>query len=414
MSGRRWTLEEIRLLEEEKLVQEEETKLAEIINYKNPLETSFQDTDLPTENVNGTNHPSESTPTNVVNTSETKLDKETPLQSSASSTSSLEYNDKVVPMQESNKVKEDTALQRVPTKGSGQRIILDIGGVHYSTTAFTLEKYPESLFGSIINKEWQDETVRTLFIDRDPTHFRYIVNFLRDGAVDMPDDLPTRKELLREAKFYNLTTMADIIEKNLHIFETKKETKNQSEPLKPMDSKDPRVGSLVRKTKGNVDELIKMLDYSHKLREALESEIDEVREVLKEQQKETTDYTRKMEQDIVELQLQLDQRIKNERKILSQKNKMGEEMKKIEEEIATLRDVIAKQKAQLQADGNAVTEEVEEEKKVFEKQKRHLESELQDLNDLLGEKDQVILKQKQAFEAEVKDLKKQLEEAVKK
>ena len=39
------------------------------------------------------------------------------------------------------------------------------------------------------------------FIDRDGTHFRYILNYLRMGELIVPDDKIVRKELLAEAKF---------------------------------------------------------------------------------------------------------------------------------------------------------------------------------------------------------------------
>ena len=42
------------------------------------------------------------------------------------------------------------------------------------------------------------------FIDRDGTHFRYILNYLRTGELIVPDDKIVRKELLAEAKFYQV------------------------------------------------------------------------------------------------------------------------------------------------------------------------------------------------------------------
>ena len=42
------------------------------------------------------------------------------------------------------------------------------------------------------------------FVDRDATHFRYILNFLRDGQVDVLRSLPLHHEPLREARFYQL------------------------------------------------------------------------------------------------------------------------------------------------------------------------------------------------------------------
>ena len=42
------------------------------------------------------------------------------------------------------------------------------------------------------------------FIDRDGTHFRYILNYLRTGQLVVPEDKIIRKELLTEAEFYQV------------------------------------------------------------------------------------------------------------------------------------------------------------------------------------------------------------------
>ena len=42
------------------------------------------------------------------------------------------------------------------------------------------------------------------FIDRDGTHFRHILNYLRTGQLTIPDDKILRRELLAEAEFYQV------------------------------------------------------------------------------------------------------------------------------------------------------------------------------------------------------------------
>ena len=42
------------------------------------------------------------------------------------------------------------------------------------------------------------------FIDRDGTHFRFILKYLRTGQVTVPDDKILRRELLAEAEFYQV------------------------------------------------------------------------------------------------------------------------------------------------------------------------------------------------------------------
>ena len=47
------------------------------------------------------------------------------------------------------------------------------------------------------------------FIDRDGTHFRYILNYLRTGQLVVPEDKIVRKELLTEAEFYQVQGIID-------------------------------------------------------------------------------------------------------------------------------------------------------------------------------------------------------------
>ena len=42
------------------------------------------------------------------------------------------------------------------------------------------------------------------FIDRDGTHFRYILNYLRTGELIVPEDKIIQREILAEAKFYQV------------------------------------------------------------------------------------------------------------------------------------------------------------------------------------------------------------------
>ena len=47
------------------------------------------------------------------------------------------------------------------------------------------------------------------FIDRDGTHFRFILNYLRNGELILPDGATFLKELEAEAKFYQIQGILD-------------------------------------------------------------------------------------------------------------------------------------------------------------------------------------------------------------
>jgi len=82
------------------------------------------------------------------------------------------------------------------------------------TTLHTLNK-ETSLLSLLINGEQcyphYDKEGR-LFIDRDPTHFRWMLNYLRDGyLVTVPASKNHRLEVLQEARYYSLHNLIALI-----------------------------------------------------------------------------------------------------------------------------------------------------------------------------------------------------------
>eukprot|EP01132_Coremiostelium_polycephalum_P001406 gene1406-1775_t len=89
---------------------------------------------------------------------------------------------------------------------SGTVIILNIGGKKFTTTVETLRREKDSYFVHLMD-ELKGEVSKELFIDRDPTHFRYILNYLRDGSVVFPLDYTSQKQLWVEINFYKLESL---------------------------------------------------------------------------------------------------------------------------------------------------------------------------------------------------------------
>lgn len=66
-----------------------------------------------------------------------------------------------------------------------QRVILNVGGVRFETSAPTLESDPSSILASMVKKTspfqpYEVDHVYTYFLDRDHKHFRVILNYLRN------------------------------------------------------------------------------------------------------------------------------------------------------------------------------------------------------------------------------------------
>jgi hypothetical protein len=104
-------------------------------------------------------------------------------------------------------------------------ITLCVGGSPFTTSLSTLQKEPDSMLGAMFSGRHaiHKQADGSVFIDRDPTHFRYILNFLRDGAAALPPPAPlgnttthrntvVREELLREAQFFQISAMIEELE----------------------------------------------------------------------------------------------------------------------------------------------------------------------------------------------------------
>jgi hypothetical protein len=88
------------------------------------------------------------------------------------------------------------------------RVLLDVGGVHFSTTTNTLTAVPDSMLGRMFSGKYPVKVCEDgrVFIDRDGTHFHYILSFLRDPAnyKFKTQDKAVRDEVQAEAQYYGL------------------------------------------------------------------------------------------------------------------------------------------------------------------------------------------------------------------
>ena len=93
-------------------------------------------------------------------------------------------------------------------------VAVNVGGFLFYTTRTTLSKGTH-FFSTAMAHLAPDAT--DLFVDRDPTHFRYVLNWLRGSHV-LPSDDQTLRELVCEADFYCMRDMVDSIHKARRVF----------------------------------------------------------------------------------------------------------------------------------------------------------------------------------------------------
>ena len=88
---------------------------------------------------------------------------------------------------------------------------LNVGGQHFTTSVQTLTKDPNSMLAAMFSGRFDMKPSEdgSFFIDRDGTHFRFILNFLRTGKLTLPEGATFTKELEEEAEFYQIQGLID-------------------------------------------------------------------------------------------------------------------------------------------------------------------------------------------------------------
>ncbi|XP_065837528.1 uncharacterized protein [Oscarella lobularis] len=93
---------------------------------------------------------------------------------------------------------------------SSNVVSLNVGGTVFMTTVETLAQDPHSILAIMVANN-QSEPDGSYFFDRDPTHFRYILNYLRAGIHYRPDTDLASRELLLEARYYKVSAIVRLL-----------------------------------------------------------------------------------------------------------------------------------------------------------------------------------------------------------
>lgn len=92
---------------------------------------------------------------------------------------------------------------------------LNVGGQVYITRYSTLISVPDSLLSQMFSqkstKGLARDTKGRFFVDRDGFLFRYILDYMRDQQLVLPDHFPERGRLQREAEFFNLPELVKML-----------------------------------------------------------------------------------------------------------------------------------------------------------------------------------------------------------
>ncbi|XP_068460184.1 BTB/POZ domain-containing protein KCTD21-like [Clinocottus analis] len=92
-------------------------------------------------------------------------------------------------------------------------VMLNVGGEVYTTTLDTLTRCRDSMLGAMFTGQIPvlRDNEGNVFIDRDGKVFRYILNYLRSSALDLPNGFSELPLLRREADFFQIQPLLEDI-----------------------------------------------------------------------------------------------------------------------------------------------------------------------------------------------------------
>lgn len=92
---------------------------------------------------------------------------------------------------------------------------LNIGGVFYTTALTTVKREGESLLGQIFNGSSKVTVAKDskgkYFIDRDGVLFRYVLDYLRNQKIVLPENFHEKERLKQEAEYYQLPNLVKML-----------------------------------------------------------------------------------------------------------------------------------------------------------------------------------------------------------
>lgn len=102
-------------------------------------------------------------------------------------------------------------------KGNSSKYVkLNVGGSLHYTTIGTLTKQDTMLRAMFSGRmEVLTDSEGWILIDRNGQYFGYIINYLRDGTVALPDSRRELMELLQEAKYFLVQDLVKLVEAHL-------------------------------------------------------------------------------------------------------------------------------------------------------------------------------------------------------
>ena len=80
----------------------------------------------------------------------------------------------------------------------------NVGGTRYEVARSLIRMHPDTMLARIVSNEWQVDPSKEVFIERDGSRFKYVLDYLRDGKAFVP--ISTCKEaLLNDLQYFGIS-----------------------------------------------------------------------------------------------------------------------------------------------------------------------------------------------------------------
>ena len=106
------------------------------------------------------------------------------------------------------------------SSSSNTIVKLNIGGTLYEVSRSLINSFSDSMLCSIVSNKWKEGSEEQIFIERDGHRFRYVLDYMRDGNVNLPRGECT-KSLFTELDYFGIEYDSNKISSNdsLNLFE---------------------------------------------------------------------------------------------------------------------------------------------------------------------------------------------------
>lgn len=86
---------------------------------------------------------------------------------------------------------------------------LNVGGQFYEVARTTIDRHPNTMLCNLVSQRWQpDENDEPLFIDRNGHRFQFVLDWMRDGEVNLPVT-ESYEAFRQELEYFGFTNVED-------------------------------------------------------------------------------------------------------------------------------------------------------------------------------------------------------------